>query len=246
MHSRILRRFTFWGVAGFASSAAAVEGQQPGLAGVDLIRTAAIAAVVLGVLILILTEFVVKSRISRTAYHWLVLFGLCVLPATALVGATVTMLEETKTVDSCAACHVMDPFVYDLQHEDSETLAARHYKNNWIPKNHCYSCHTTYGVHGAFEAKRDGFRHWLLYVTGTYEEPITYKGSFPNVSCLDCHDGTPKYDQVTSHVVLDRDLRSDRVSCSSCHGPAHPTPGERGIYEGELWEQLRNTENSVY
>ena len=220
--------------------AAFAQSAEAGLTGMELIRDAAITAVLLGIITLVLTQFVFRQRIARATYHWLILLGLCVLPITALVGATTTVFEEGKSVPSCATCHVMDPFVYDLQDPESETLAARHFKEGWITENHCYACHTTYGIYGAFEAKRDGFRHWLLYVTNTYEEPITFKGSFPNVSCLDCHQGTPKYEQVLTHQLIADDLANDRVGCYTCHGPMHPLPGERDEYHEEsLWAVIQ-------
>jgi nitrate/TMAO reductase-like tetraheme cytochrome c subunit len=135
-----------------------------------------------------------------------------------------TVLETTKTVQSCASCHVMDPFVNDLFDEQSTTLAARHYKNRWISEYQCYTCHTTYGAHGTFEGKRDGFRHWLLYVTNTWEEPITFAGSYPNQNCTACHGGAQTFRKVDSHRALSQKMMANEVSCTSCHGPAHPTP----------------------
>lgn len=145
------------------------------------------------------------------------------------MGTTATVLETTKTVQSCNSCHVMNPFVNvnDLKDPESTTLAARHYKNKWIPKNQCYTCHITYGAHGTFEGKRDGFRHWLLYVTQTWEEPIQYSGTYPNSNCLSCHGGTLKFATVTSHRSLFDKLNNDEINCTDCHGPAHPLPGER-------------------
>ncbi|MDA2913379.1 hypothetical protein MYX77_05385 [Acidobacteriia bacterium AH_259_A11_L15] len=138
-----------------------------------------------------------------------------------------TVFEETKTVGSCASCHVMDPFVNDMKNPTSASLAARHYRNKWIADHQCYSCHTTYGAHGTLAAKRDGFRHWLLYVTETWTEPIQYSGTYPNSNCLACHANTRKFAAVRSHGVLAPDLASDRVSCVTCHGPPHPVPSER-------------------
>lgn len=42
-----------------------------------------------------------------------------------------------------------------------------------------------------------------------------------------CHGGTQKFNDVPSHIALSDKMRADEVSCSSCHGPAHPTPAER-------------------
>ncbi|MEX2640939.1 MAG: NapC/NirT family cytochrome c [Balneolales bacterium] len=194
----------------------------------ELMRTAGIISVIIALIILFCIEFLFKDRIQQLNYRMLLLISLFVLPGLVGMSATSTLLETTKSVDSCASCHVMDPFVEDLSDPESTTLAARHYKNRWISQYQCYTCHTTYGAHGTFEGKRDGFRHWLLFVTRTYEMPMTYKGSYPNVNCVDCHGGSPGFENALSHQALAEELITDRVSCISCHGPAHPLPGERG------------------
>ena len=193
----------------------------------ELMRLAGIFAVVAALFILILIEFVYKDRINRMNYRLLLIISLFVLPVIVGLGTSATVLETTKTVESCGTCHVMDPFVNDLYDPESSTLAARHYKNQWISEYQCYTCHTTYGAHGTFEGKRDGFRHWLLFVTRTWEDPIRYAGSYPNMNCTACHGGTTAYRDVPSHLALADKFRTDEVSCTSCHGPAHPTPKER-------------------
>ncbi len=139
------------------------------------------------------------------------------------------VFEETKTVRSCAACHVMDPFVSDLRNPDSTTLAARHYRNKWIPAHQCYTCHTTYGMHGALQAKLGGVRHWWRYVTGTWQEPIRHRGPYPNSNCLFCHAGTPKFAGQAMHTAMATDLTTNKVGCVTCHGPPHPPPSERPL-----------------
>ncbi len=193
----------------------------------ELMRIAGILAVVAALIILIMIEFVYKDRVNRMNYRLLLIISLFVLPVIVGLGTSATVLETTKTVQSCGTCHVMDPFVNDLYDPESTSLAARHYKNQWISEYQCYTCHTTYGAHGTFEGKRDGFRHWLLFVTQTWEDPITYAGSYPNMNCTACHGGTPAYQEVPSHIALRDKFRTDEVSCTSCHGPAHPTPKER-------------------
>lgn len=201
----------------------------------ELMRTAGIIAVIVAIVILLCIEFLFKERIPQLNYRMLLLVSLLVLPSLIALSATSTVLETTQSVQSCNTCHIMEPFVDDLYDPESTTLAARHYANRWISQYQCYTCHTTYGAHGTFEGKRDGFRHWLLYVTRTWEEPITYAGSYPNINCTDCHAGSPRFDGVPSHQALASELRADRVSCVSCHGPAHPLPGERGEVADHLY-----------
>lgn len=194
-------------------------------------RVLGIVAAGTAIIALILVQFVFHDRFHRTTRHWILMVLLLVFPLITVLGTMETVMEETKTVASCNSCHVMEPFVNDMRTDDSPTLAARHYKNNWIPKQQCYQCHTTYGVHGTLAAKRDGFRHWLLYVTGTYDEPIQYSGSYPNVNCTNCHAGTDGFQSVESHSALRPLLATDQVSCVDCHGPPHPASPDRALLD---------------
>lgn len=187
----------------------------------------AVLAIVAGVVLLVLVEFVYRRRLPPGTYRWLLLIGLLVLPAFALLGATGSMFEEMKTVDACNSCHVMNEFVDDMRDPRSASLAARHFRSGAIPSKQCYSCHTGYGIFGTMESKRDGFRHWLLYVTRSWEEPITFKGSYPNSNCLDCHSGSPAFREVPSHRALREPLEGDEMGCFTCHGVPHPLRPER-------------------
>jgi nitrate/TMAO reductase-like tetraheme cytochrome c subunit len=189
------------------------------------------AALVAGVGLL-LVEFVYRQRLTRRAYHWLLLVGMGILPSLALLSTTAVFLEETKTVGSCASCHVMDPFVNDMRNPDSRTLAARHYQNRWIADHQCHTCHMTYGVHGAWDAKLATARHWLLYVTNSWQKPIRHRGKYPNKNCLACHADTPRFQRVSSHTARIADLTSNDIGCISCHGAPHPAPSERGTTAG--------------
>ncbi len=214
---------------GLESAPAAEKGLTVG----EFMRYMGIASVALAVIILICIEFLFKNRIRQNNYRILLIISLFVLPVLVTMSASTTVMETTKSVQSCNTCHIMEPFVNDLSDPESPTLAARHFKNKWISQYQCYTCHTTYGAHGTLEGKRDGFRHWLLYVTGTWNEPIRYSGSYPNQNCVACHGGTSKFTDVNSHIALSKELSSDRVSCTSCHGPAHPVPGDRNHITSE-------------
>lgn len=213
----------------FAALPAFCFPEEKGITAADLLRQIGIVATIAALVGLIVVEFFVKKRIARGSYKWALFVGLFMLPVIAMVGSTTTLMHETTTVESCASCHIMHPFVNDMRQENSSSLAARHFKNKWIAENQCYHCHTSYGIHGTAEAKRDGFRHWLMYVTETWPEPITFKGSYPNSNCLSCHGGNKNFQNVNSHIALREKLGEDEVSCITCHGPAHPTPLERDI-----------------
>lgn len=211
---------------------APVSPEGPGVG--DALGAIAWIALVLAVLGLLFVEFVWKNRLARTTYRWVLLFALLVLPAFALLGTTGSMFEEMKAVESCNSCHVMNEFVDDMRDAGSATLAARHFRSGAIPAQQCYGCHTGYGIFGDAEAKRDGFRHWLLYVTRTWEEPITFKGSYPNAHCLECHGPSPGFQQVESHRALTEPLLRDEMGCHTCHGLPHPPRPEREVaYHGD-------------
>ncbi len=207
----------------------AFHGGDDELTDMSFLRILGILSAVTGIIALILVQYVFRKRIPRGTYHAILLFLLFVLPTTATLTSTATVMEETKKIEACGSCHVMHPFVNDMKNPASPTLAARHYKNNWISREQCYSCHVTYGINGTLEGKRDGFRHWLLYITNTYNNPIKYTGSYPNSNCMYCHEETTKWKRVKSHQALVEEFSADRIACIRCHGPPHPLPHQRQI-----------------
>ena len=168
------------------------------------------------------------ARVPALVFARLVaLMAFIVLPAGAVFLANYHTFEGVHEVRGCASCHVMLPMVNDMRDPGSETLAALHYKNKWIAKDQCYQCHSDYGLGGGLEAKLTGFRHLARYTTRTYQEPITARVKFDNNNCMSCHDGTPKWVAVTSHVESHKDLAANQVTCLDCHGAAHPTAEQR-------------------
>lgn len=190
-------------------------------------RSVGLVAVFITLAGLLLTEWGYRKRVARGTYHWLLLMGMVVFPGIAQVSSTTVLWEETKTVNACASCHVMRPFVNDLRNPESQTLAARHYQNRWIPDRQCYVCHTNYGLHGALDAKLAAARHWLRYVTGTWQEPIRHRGPYPNANCLACHAGARRFEGVSTHKALWAELTANQRACISCHGAPHPAPEAR-------------------
>jgi|TARA_B100002003_G_scaffold180461_1_gene168472 nitrate/TMAO reductase-like tetraheme cytochrome c subunit len=160
-------------------------------------------------------------------FKWLTFGSLFAAPAVVTGMANYHVFEGTKEVSSCANCHVMRPIVNDMRNPDSQTLAARHYKNRWIASKQCFTCHADYGLHGSMKAKTDGFRHLVKYTTGLYEEPIEFKGRYNNGNCLKCHEGTDKWEAVSSHQAIRPKLGNSSISCTNCHGIPHPTGAER-------------------
>ncbi len=168
------------------------------------------------------------ARVPALVFARLVaLMALIILPVGAVFLANYHTFEGVHEVRACASCHVMLPMVNDMHDPGSETLAARHYKNKWIAENQCYHCHSDYGLGGDLEAKMTGFRHLARYTTRTYHEPIVARVKFDNNNCLHCHEGTPIWVAVPSHVTAHKELAANQMMCLECHGDAHPTAAQR-------------------
>jgi nitrate/TMAO reductase-like tetraheme cytochrome c subunit len=160
-------------------------------------------------------------------FKLLALAALFAAPAATVAVANYHTIEGVHGAESCNRCHVMTPMVTDLRDAESGTLAARHYKNGWIPKDQCYQCHSDYGLAGDMRAKMEGYRHLARYTTRTYQEPIKFRGVFRNDNCLKCHAGTPKFEAGPNHAALAPRLADSTLSCLNCHGRAHPTREQR-------------------
>jgi cytochrome c nitrite reductase small subunit len=171
---------------------------------------------------------VLITVISAVALWKLLAFiGLVAVPAATLAVANYHTFEGVHHVEACARCHVMRPMIADMHDPASDTLAARHYRNRWIPKDQCFQCHSDYGLSGDMEAKMTGFRHLARYTTGFYHEPIAGRTPYRNDNCLKCHAGMPAFEAVASHHTAHDLLNSSAMSCLNCHGKSHPTREQR-------------------
>ena len=169
-----------------------------------------------------ITRLPAESAAKLTAFAALIL-----MPAGAIFIANYHTFEGVHEVSGCASCHLMLPMANDLQDSNSGTLAARHFKNKWIAENQCYHCHSDYGFGGNLEAKMTGYRHLARYTTRTYKEPLMARVRFDNKNCLNCHQGTQKFEAVPSHHTAWARLVSNQMICLNCHGQAHPTSLQR-------------------
>jgi len=188
----------------------------------DWVRGFGIAFVLLNLALLALAwRRLGRAGVTPTLRGWLfVAVGL--VPTMVAFLSFAHGLESTTTVQACGSCHVMTPFVADLQNVDSDTLAAKHFKNRYIQERHCYTCHSDYGLAGTLWAKVDGLGHVWRYTTGTYQHPIKIARPYSNVRCLGCHGASQKFLRAPSHPAeAMSELMSDGTSCLVCHGPAH-------------------------
>jgi cytochrome c nitrite reductase small subunit len=162
-----------------------------------------------------------SGGVTPTARGWLfVAVGL--VPLMVAFMSFAHGLEGSTTLSACGSCHVMTPFVQDLQNVKSDSLAAKHFKNRYIRESQCYTCHSDYGIAGTIKAKFEGLGHVWRYTTGAYTVPIKINAPYPNVRCLGCHAGSQKFVNASGHPTEDmRSLMDGTVPCIACHGPAH-------------------------
>ena len=183
-----------------------------------------VAVICIGIAVLLFTIFRYRGR-PAGAVSWLLLIcGVAILPVVATGFGTLLVFDRAEQVEFCASCHLtMTGFVKDMTDPKSESLAAIHFKNKYIPDNQCYVCHTSYGLFGTVEAKMSGIVDVYKYYTRTYGKEIKMRSPYPNHDCLKCHFESEKWLKHEEHVAAKADLIADKMKCMDCHGPAgHP------------------------
>jgi len=183
---------------------------------------------VAGIAIVSYSLFRYKGRIHGTVSWVALITGVAAIPVVTLLVGTVVVLERAEQVQFCASCHLtMKPYVDDLKNAASNSLAAAHYKNRYIPSNQCYECHTSYGLHGTVQAKISGMIDTYKYYTRTYQLPIKMRNAYRNDDCLKCHALSAKWEPLHQDV---RDaLFTGQMTCMECHqekNPAHNLTGQ--------------------
>ena len=165
-----------------------------------------------------------RGRIAGPVSLGLLIAGIGVLPVISVSFGTVLVFQRAERVEFCASCHEpMQPYVDDMMNLESESMAAVHYKNRYIPSNQCYDCHTSYGLFGTAEAKTKGLVDMYKYYTDTYHVPIQMRSPYPNNDCLKCHAESLKWLQQELHTENKEALFAGDTSCMECHDPmGHP------------------------
>jgi nitrate/TMAO reductase-like tetraheme cytochrome c subunit len=168
-----------------------------------------------------------RRRLAEPISKWLLAGGICVLPLPVVFLGTAVGLEHSKVTSFCASCHPMEVFVEDMLDPASDTLAALHFKNRYIQREHCYRCHTDYGIFGTVEAKMAGLGHIWKDATDSYELPIEISKPYSPRICLDCHAQSLKFQAQSAHEGIVAAVLQGEISCSECHGLSHPPRDER-------------------
>jgi len=136
---------------------------------------------------------------------------------------TIVALERVRTVRVCGSCHLtMKSYVDDMMNPKSNSLAAVHYTNRYIAENQCYECHTSYGMLGTLQSKKQGVIDVYKYYTRTFQLPLQLRQPYRDGDCLKCHAGAPKW--IAAHEESQQKIFEGKVSCMQCHRettPAH-------------------------
>lgn len=159
----------------------------------------------------------------------LAFLALCVLPVLAMWAGASEHLERSTSTQFCLSCHVMADFGKSLYIDDRSYIPARHFQNNFVPRDHaCFTCHTDYTMFGDYKAKWRGVHHVLIQYFGKIPKPEEIKLYTPynNRECLHCHAGMRAYEEASAHHkqpdMLAR-AASNQLSCmtSNCHDIVH-------------------------
>ncbi len=189
----------------------------------DWARGLGIAFALLDLALLAVAWWLLYRSGQTPAVKQMLFAAVAILPLTVVFFGYHYGLEASKSVESCGACHVMAPYVRDLRSPASETLAAVHFKNRYILENHCYTCHSDYGMFGTVQAKWEGLGHVVRHAKGRYGLPLTIAHPYANRRCLHCHGESQKFLKSPGHVgEVMPGIIAGQTSCLDCHGPAHP------------------------
>lgn len=190
-----------------------------------LIETAfVVVTIVLAVLVAVRAELT-RARGGKV-FAFLALF---ILPVLAVWGGFSEQMQRSTSTQFCLSCHVMTDFGRSLYVNDPSYVPARHFQNNFVPRDHaCFTCHTDYTMFGDYKAKWRGVHHVLVEYFGTVPKPVDIKlySPYNNRECLHCHLGARRYEEASEHhkdpTTLAR-AASNQLSCmsSNCHDIVH-------------------------
>jgi hypothetical protein len=180
-----------------------------------------VALAIIGILVVTYSLIRYRGAAVSPASWGVLLAGAVALPLLITGVGTILVFGRAERVEFCASCHLtMKPFVDDLKNPTSKSLAALHYRNRYIPDNQCYNCHTSYGLFGTVQAKKEGLNDVYKYYTRTFHLPIELRHPYPNTDCLKCHAGSAKW--IASHEDYKDALFSGEATCMQCHAESNP------------------------
>jgi hypothetical protein len=168
-----------------------------------------------------------RGRLAGFRARLLLFIGVCCVPFPAALMSAAVGREQSKAVAFCDSCHLMGAFVADMKDADSRSLSALHFRNRYIQNEHCYSCHTDYGLFGTLEAKVGGMAHVWSEFSGAGSGAVRPKTNYRFTICLNCHGQSAKFVQQKAHGGVVDKVMDGRAACTECHSLSHAGQAER-------------------
>ncbi|MGC1416189.1 MAG: c-type cytochrome [Candidatus Acidiferrum sp.] len=186
-----------------------------GLTGV-LIALIAVTIVLAGV-------FLVRPSITAGPTGKILAFiGLCVLPTLCIASGMSFHLQRSQQTAYCISCHSMETHGQSLDVLNTKYIPAQHFQNHLVPPDKaCYTCHTNYTMYGPLTDKLKGLKYLYMEYVSTPPKTIHLDGTYSNLQCLHCHTGMRTFDENPTHTTIMGSLKTNRVSCISCHNMIH-------------------------
>lgn len=193
----------------------------------EWVRGLALVMAVLAVALIAWTLAAHRGRLAGFRARLLLFIGVCCVPVPAVLMSAAVGLEQSKAVAFCQSCHLMGSFVADMRDAESVSLSALHYRNRYIQDEHCYGCHTDYGLFGTLEAKVGGMAHVWSEFSGAGSGTVRPKTNYRFTICLNCHGQSAKFIQQKDHAGVVGRVMSGQTACTECHSRSHAGPPQR-------------------
>jgi nitrate/TMAO reductase-like tetraheme cytochrome c subunit len=179
------------------------------------------ALLIIGIALLLFSLLRYRGRTPGPA-AWVLLFvSVVVLPGVSTMFGTILVFERGESVEFCGSCHrAMKPYVADMRDPSSNSLAAIHFKNSYIPRNQCYTCHSSFGLFGTLQAKLNGIIEVHRYYTNSFSATLKMREPYRNDDCLKCHAGSVKWSG--NHATDKEEIFAGRRRCLDCHSLTRP------------------------
>jgi nitrate/TMAO reductase-like tetraheme cytochrome c subunit len=153
-----------------------------------------------------------KSQVlieGRVPLPWLM--GVLVALVVVVVGAIIAF-SAVNNLATCQTCHLIQPEVQTYKQ-------SAHYRAGVS----CQQCHTKPGVFNYMIRNLQGLTNIMLYVSNTYERPLTT--AVGDANCVQCHPKSQlERDQVYNNIRVNHTgLREAGYQCTACHADiSHP------------------------
>ncbi len=157
-----------------------------------------------------------RKRTERPVLLEVKIPGAWLLGALAALGVVLVIaivgFSAVNNVGVCESCHIVQPEVKTYKQ-------SAHYRAGVG----CQQCHTKPGVFNYLIRNLQGTTNLILYVSNTYERPLTTAVGTAN--CVQCHHKSQlERDQVYNNIRVNHTgLREAGYQCTTCHADiSHP------------------------